>query len=90
MISMQHSQFTSGSFSLVPADYVSAVGVSAVDVGKTLSQTLNPSSPTGYDPIMYNTSASRTISRKLLGVTLGAVSGAGLIFAIVYLSKRFS
>lgn len=90
MTSMQDSQVTSGSFSLVPADHVSAVRVSAVDVGKSLSQTTNPSSPTGYDPTMYNTSASRTISRKSLGATLGVVSGAGLIFAIVYLSKRFN
>jgi hypothetical protein len=88
--SMQNSRITSGSLSLVPVDNVSGVGAPAVDVGETLSQTTNPSSPTGYDPTMYNTSASRTISRKSLGVTLGAVSGAGLIFAIVYLSKRFN
>jgi hypothetical protein len=88
--SMQNSRITSGSLSLVPADNVSGVGAPAVDVGETLSQTTNPSSPTGYDPTMYNTSASRTISRKSLGVTLGAVSGAGLIFAIVYLSKRLN
>jgi Tfp pilus assembly protein PilW len=90
MTSMQSSRTASGSFSLVPADNVSAVGVSAVDVRKTLSQTTDPSRPRGYDPTMYNTSASRTISRKSLGVTFGAVSGAGLIFAIIYLWKRFN
>lgn len=89
-MNMQNSRIDSVSLSLITANNASGVGVSDIDVRKTSTQTTNPSNPTDYDPTMYNTGASRTISRKSLGATLGAVSGAGLMFAIIYLLRRFN
>lgn len=86
---MQNPQIDSTPLSLVAAKETSGVGVSDMDVTGTLSQTANPSNPTGYDPTMYNTRASQAISRQSLGATLGAVSGAGLFFTIVYILQRF-
>ncbi|KAI2787007.1 hypothetical protein POX_f07360 [Penicillium oxalicum] len=87
--SMPNSWINSVSSSLITTE--TATGMEVPDVGgtETVSQTANPSSPAGYDPTMCNTRASQTIPGKSLGAALGAVSGAGFLFAIVYILQPF-